>query len=164
MDLLKYEFMKSAQGSINDLIGQLVRGMRHIYYNVTIDQYSASLPELQEIEQILQREDQELGREPRNYLKEILEELEAESKLESKLLEEIERSAKTIVSALYEPDFSLEDFGYDFKKSEATYWLEFYGYKKNKGVDSSLLIVRDVFKSICYKHGIIFIDSTLDEE
>ncbi len=67
----------------------------------------AAAPELQRLEALIQNMDQDIGRTERFYLQEILEELGQESELEEKLLDEISRSCKAIVTALYDTIFSI---------------------------------------------------------
>ncbi len=91
-------------------------------------------------------------------------ELEKEAEIEGKLISEIERSSRSIAAALYDTDFFMTDFAYDFRNCEAVYWIEFYGYREQKEVDGTLLVVKEVFRSVCYKFGIVFIDSSLSEK
>lgn len=90
-----------------------------------------------------------------------MEELEKEAEIESKILETIERSAKAMVSALYNVDFSMSDFSYSFRNNEGVYWIEFSGYANKRLADDTLLIAKEVFRSVAYKFGIVFIDESL---
>ncbi len=164
MNLLKYEFMNAPEGSYNYNLGQFVKKVRHYRVNVPIEQFKAAIPELQQLERVLQNVDETMGEEKRNYLEEVMEELEQESAIETQLLEEIERTSKAIASALYDTDFSMDDFTYEFRSNEAINWIEFYGYRQRKDTDGTLLVVKEVFRSVCYKFGIVFIDGSLTKD
>jgi hypothetical protein len=164
MDLLRYEFMNAPEGSYNYNVGQLVKKVRYYRENVSIDDFKAAIPELKVLERKLQSFDQEIGLDRREYLEEIMDELKKESEIESQLLEEIERASKAIASALYDTNFSLDDFLFEFRNDDAVYWIEFYGYQNAKKTDGTLLVVKEVFRSVCYKFGIIFIDSSLSDK
>jgi hypothetical protein len=164
MNLLRYEFMNAPQGSYNYNLGQLVKKVRYYREYVSIDDFKAAIPELKVMERKLQSFDQEIGLEKREYLEEIMDELKKESEIEFQLLEEIGRTSKAIVSALYDTDFSMDDFLYEFRNSDAVYWIEFYGYQNTKKIDGTLLVVKEVFRSVCYKLGIVFIDSSLGDK
>ena len=115
------------------------------------------------MEEQIQEIDLELGEDTRNYIQEIMEELSQESEIEQKLLEEIERSAKSVTLSLYDSDFSMSDFSYEFRNNDAVYWVEFYGYKEKREPDGNLLVIREVFRSVCYKFDLLFIDCTLTD-
>src|SRR3954471_21630789 len=137
MNLIKYEYFKEEDGAYYHFIGQLVKKVRYYRENVPIDEFEAAIPELKKLERQLQEIDENLGQETRYYLQEIMEELSAEAELEGKLIEEIERSSKAIASALYDTDFEISDFAYEFRNIEAVYWTEFYGYKEHKETDGT---------------------------
>jgi hypothetical protein len=164
MDLIKYEFFKKEDGAFNHLIGQLVKKVRYYREKVSIDTFKAAIPELKKLERQLQEIQEAIGETPRNYLQEIMDELSVEAELEGKVIAEIERSSKAIAAALYDTDFLMTDFAYEFRNMTAVQWIEFYGYKEKKDVDGTLLVVKEVFRSICYKFGIIFIDISLSDK
>jgi hypothetical protein len=164
MDLLKYEFWKEEDDAYYHLIGQLVQKVRYYRGSVPIDEFKAAIPELKQIEKRLQDIDQSVGQETRFYLQEIMDELGVESEIEGKLIDEIQRSSKAIAHVLYDSDFAMDEFAFEFRNIEAVIWIEFYGYKEQKATDGTLLVVKEVFRSVCYKFGIIFIDSSLTDK
>ncbi|MXV50067.1 hypothetical protein GS399_03715 [Pedobacter sp. HMF7647] len=108
---------------------------------------------------MLQKLDKDIGNKERFYIEEILAELEKESEIEEALLEDFEWSAKSILVTLFDKEFHLKDYSYELKKNNGIYWIEFYG---NIKIDDKLLqVVKEVFKTVCYKYGIIFIDGHL---
>lgn len=157
MNLLKYEFMDAAEGSYNALIKELVIRIRHNRENISIDEFKVAMPEVRTIEEVLQRIDEEIGGEPRDYIDEIMEELDREGQVEEQLLEEIERSAKALTSA-YNIEFVLDDFSFDLRSNEGIFWIEFFGYKVNRDPNLTLLMLKEVFRSACYKFDVTFVD------
>jgi len=63
------------------------------------------LPGLQSIEEGLQNFDSEIGRERRNYIAEIMDELSREDEIKTDMFDEIERSCKVIMRNLYNEGF-----------------------------------------------------------
>jgi hypothetical protein len=163
MDLLKYEFIDAPEDSYNGYLKQLVASMRYNYSMVSSEEFHAAIPQLQKLEGIIQKMDSDIGRGERLYLQEILAELGEESELEEKVLSEIQRAAQAIIQTDYQKVFSMGDYNFLYRNSQAVSWIDFFGYQGEKSTDTILFTVRDVFKSICYKYGIIFIDSTLTE-
>jgi hypothetical protein len=159
MDLLKYEFIDAPGDSYNGYLKQLVANMRYNYSMVSADEFQAAIPQLQRLESKIQRIDSEIGREERQYLQELLAELGEESELEEKILSAIERSARAIIATDYQKEFSMEEYNFLFRNSQAVSWIDFFGYQDSRDPDIMLFAVRDIFKSVCYKFGIIFIDS-----
>jgi len=162
MDLLKYEFTAAPAGSYFNDVGQLVKKIRHYSENVSIDEFKAAIPILKTLERKLQEYDDTLGDKRRDYIDEIMAELEQETETEDKFKEEIERYSKTIVATLLDKEFAMDDFSYDLTNKEAVRWLEFYGYTEEKENDDTLKIVKDIFRSVSSKYDIIFIDSSLN--
>ena len=164
MDLLKYEFMKALEGSYNYNVGQLIKKIRYYRQQVAIDEFKVAIPQLKVLEKELQKFDNDIGGERRNYIEEIMEELDKESEIEGKVIDEIERSSRAINATLYDTEFSMHDFAYEFRNNEAISWIEFYGYKIEKQTDGTLLVIKEIFRSVCYKYGIVFIDSSLGDK
>ena len=81
MDLIKYEFYKEEDGAYYHFIGQLVKKVRYYREQVSINEFEAAIPELKAIEKRLQDIDISLGETPRQYLAEIMNELNNESAL-----------------------------------------------------------------------------------
>ncbi|MFA0960362.1 hypothetical protein AB9P05_01000 [Roseivirga sp. BDSF3-8] len=161
MDLLKYEYLDSPEGSYNHTLGKLVRDIRYYTSQVPIEKFKEAMPSLRLVESKLQKYDEEIMNDRRNYIDEIMDALEKESEIEEKLFEDFEWAAKSILLTLFDKDFDLSDYSYELKKNRGVYWLEFYG---NVNInDKVLLVVKEVFKSVCYKYGIVFIDGYLKE-
>ena len=164
MDLLKFEFKNGEEGSHTYNLGLLVKKLRYYKSNEAIDAFESALPELQKIEMQLQNFDEKLGNDKRFYIQEISDELEKETEIKNKFLEEVERSSKPVIEALHKKDFSIDDFSYELRGNEGIFWIEFYGYKLQLSHDDFLYVVKEVFRSVCYKNGIIFIDWSLDKK
>lgn len=159
MELLKLEYQNSPEGSYNYILGELVKKIRHYTSNVPMDEFKTALPDLKKIETQLQKLDESIGEDKRFYIEEIMTELSEESEMEEKLFEDFEWASKSILASLFEKDFLLEDYSYELKKNNGVHWIEFYG---NKSInDNIVLVVKEVFKSVCYKFGIVFIDGYL---
>jgi hypothetical protein len=164
MDLLKFEFKNGEEGSHTYHLGILVKKLRYYNSNEAIDAFESALPELQKIERKLQNLDAKPGNDKRFYIQEIKDELEKETGIKNRFLEEVERSAKPVIEALHKKDFSIDDFSYELRGNEGIFWIEFFGYKLQLSHDDFLHVVKEVFRSVCYKNGIIFIDYSLSKK
>lgn len=160
MDLLRYEFTTAPEGSYNYNLSQLIKKVRHYRSNTSIDDFRAALPELKKMEKWLQNVDNTMDNEFRNYLADIMTELEEEDAVTSQLVEELERYSKAVVSALFTFDFSLSDIKYEINNNEGIFWLEFHGYSDKKATEDVLSAVKEAFRLVCYKSGIVFIDKS----
>lgn len=157
MNLLKYQFINAAEGSFNGLLKELVTKVRFYYENTATDEAKNSIPTLNQIQATLQQLSAEIGDDERNYIEEIIQELEEEQFLEDKVIDEIERSLKAVVSS-YNIEVELSNFSFELKSTDAVFWMEFFGYKARKESDLTLLMVTEVFRAACYKFNIIFIN------
>lgn len=160
MTLLSYETLDGQEGSYNDLIKQLVKKTRYYYSEVSGDEFKMAIPELKGMEAKIQRLDREFGNEHRDYLSDIIDELGQEAEIENVLIEEYKRTASILVPKLAENEFNFEDFAFDFRIVAAIPYLEFDGYENGKTNDYTLSVVKDILKSLCAKHSVIFIDSS----
>ena len=161
MDLLKYEFLDSPEGSFNQILGKLVKDVRYYTSQVPLEEFKEAMPYLKHEEAKLQKIDAEILKNKRNYIEEIMEELQQEAEMEEKLFEDFEWTAKSILITFFDKEFNLSDYSYELKKNRGIYWIEFYG---NVNInDKVLLVVKEVFKSVCYKYGIVFIDGYLKD-
>lgn len=131
---------------------------------VPIEDFKAAIPELKQLEARLQNIDMSLGEPARNYLQEIMDEIKAESAIEDNLISEIDRLSKAITAELFDTVFSLDNFAFEYRNVGSAQWVEFYGYKEAQLTDGTLLVVKEVFRSVCYKMGLIFIDSSLSDK
>ncbi|SKA41136.1 hypothetical protein SAMN04488128_105345 [Chitinophaga eiseniae] len=161
MELLQYEFTTAPKGSYLGNIGELIKKIRYYRTNVPIEEFKAALPSLKLLEQRLQEFDDSIGLMKRYYVDEIMEELQQEAEVEGKLMVDIERFSKIIINTIFREEFVIKEFAFDFRIKEAVKWLEFYGYKSEQIIDERLNVVKDIFRSACSMHNIIFIDSTL---
>ncbi len=75
MELLKYEFQSATGSNYKSLLAQLVKKVRFYKNEVSTEEYNNVLPNLRKIEEHLQFIDASAGKEKRNYIQEILEEL-----------------------------------------------------------------------------------------
>jgi hypothetical protein len=161
MNLLKYEFDKSSpDGSYNGMLRSLVTKVRYHRNNVSAEYFKAAIPEMLEIETNLQNFDKQIDIPNRNYLQEILDELDAESRIEPGFFEEIETACLALVRDTLEGNlFSLNNYSLIFKKIDNYFVVLFLGYQD--GVEQpkgEILIVREILRSLSNKYDIIFID------
>lgn len=158
MDLLHYEFIDGPDDSINGMLRTLVRKLRYYHSEVSIEEFKAAMPSLQKVEMTLQRLDADMNQPRRNYISEILEELEKESEVEMNLPEELKNACAAIVASFLYQSFEFDDLLFTTGKADQYHWLQFSGYLDEKPIDSALVLVKEVFRSICYKYEYIFID------
>ncbi|WP_017259524.1 hypothetical protein [Pedobacter arcticus] len=157
MKLLKYEYTDAPAGSYNDILGDLVKKIRHYHSNVPHGELKKALPQLKSIEAQLQRLDRDIGDEKRYYLEEILSELTKENEIEESLFEDIKEKATAILDFLYGTKFQIETYSYEFKKHKGVFLMIF---NENEDIEHvELGIVKEVFRTICYKYEVIFIDT-----
>lgn len=164
MELLSYETIDGQEGSYNDLIKQLVIKTRHYYSEVPGNEFKMAIPELKAIEAKIHHLDREFGNEPRDYISDILVELEQESESENLLLNELKRTANVLIPAIDGQNLNLNDFAFDFANHKGISIVEFYGYKENKKLDSTAYMFRDILQSLAYRNNVIFIDSSRETE
>lgn len=160
MRLLSYETIDGQEGSYNDLIKQLVKKTRYYYSEVSGDEFKKAVPELKAMEAKIQRLDREFGNEHRDYLSDIIDELGQEAEVENQLIEEFKRTASILVPKLAEEDFDFDNFAIDFGITKGISYLEYDGYQNGKPNDNTSSVVKDILKSLCAKHSVIFIDSS----
>jgi hypothetical protein len=158
MDLLQYEFNTSPDGSINGMLRTLVKELRYNTSQIRIEEFKQRLPALKDIERRLQVLDADIGQPTRNYIEEIMDELNEESDLETKLIDDLNRAPIAITNSILGKDINIDEYQYETGKSEHYHWLKFSGYADQRPVDANLLIVREVFRAITYKHNYVFID------
>ena len=160
MDLLKYEFMENPEGSYNAFIGDLVKDIRHYRNDVPGEEFKRAMPAMQKLEKKLQQLDAEWGQPKRDYIQEIMDELDIEGSVEEKVMDEIKRAAGSIVNGLFEKDFLMEELDFSFNKIANFSWIIFQGYKAREiEKDAPLIVIKEIFRASCYKYNIIFIDN-----
>jgi len=158
MNLLHYEFVAGPDGSINGMLRRLVTDLRYNRSMVTVDVFKSSLPALREIEQQVQNLDREIGRSHRNYIDEILLELDEESESESNIEEDLRRATIATIDSIIGEEIDFEKLSYSTGKAEHYHWIRFSGYTDQRAIDSGILIARETFRAICNKYNYIFID------
>lgn len=156
MGLLKYEYIDSSKGSFNGILGELVKKVRHYHNNVSVDEFKSVLPILKSIEAQLQMLDKKIGNEKRFYLEEIMSELTEENEIEENLLEEIKEKTIVALELFSKLEFQIDILSYEFKKHKGVYLIIFNdnGHIGNE----ELLVIKEVFRAVCYKYNVIFID------
>jgi len=158
MDLLRYEFIDGPDGSINGMLRTLVKGLRYNRSYVTVEEFKKAMPGLLVIESNLQRLDADIGSPKRNYVQEIMEELDQEQNNEANITEDLTHATIATIKALFGHDFQFDELLFTIGKADHYHWLQFNGYTNERTVDANLIIVREVFRSICNKYNYIFVD------
>jgi hypothetical protein len=160
---LHYEFQQHADESYNGMMGTLVRLVRR-YYNTPQEEAQDQIPPIQAIAAKLRVFDEQINEPERDYIQEILDALSAEGSLEENLMGAITSSCTAITKYLFEKQFTIKEYAFEFNNSEAVQWLEFYGYKEKQTENAELQAVKEIFRSVCSHHKVIFIDSSLARE
>src|SRR5687767_9535348 len=110
MDLLHYEFIEGPDASINGMLRKLVTEIRYNRSEVSAEQFKQAIPKLKQIENTLQELDDQLGQPIRNYIQEIMDELDEESDRETKIQDELFRGSRAIIDSFKNSDnFNFED-------------------------------------------------------
>lgn len=74
-----------------------------------------------------------------------------------KIIEEVARLSG-VITGEGAGDFPLADYDYNLRANQKEFWIEFFGFKSwMSGTDHSLT-VKEVFRAVCYRYGIVFID------
>lgn len=158
MNLLRYEFVEGPDNSINGMLRTLVKELRYNRSYVTIEEYKRALPSFHSIESKLQRLDEDIRRPKRNYVQEIIEELDREQDDAVNIIEDLRRATVAMIRTIFGQTFSFDELLFITAKADHYNWLQFNGYKNGDPIDANLLIVREVFRSICNKYSYIFVD------
>jgi hypothetical protein len=157
MNLLQYEFIEGPDDSINGMRRTLVKELR-VGLCIATEEFKKLFPLLRDIEYQLQTLDAEISQPKRSYIEEIMEELNQESEMETNIVDDLNRAPIVITNSILGQEINMDDFLYTIGKSEHYHWLQFSGYTDQRAIDANLLIVREVFRSICNKYNYIFID------
>jgi hypothetical protein len=158
MNLLYNEFNEGPDGSINGMLRTLVKELRYNRSQLTIDEFKQAIPSLKQIESKLQRLDTDMHQPKRDYINEILDELEQESENEASLANDLAGACTAIVTTLLNSSFDFDDLLFTTNKAKQYHWLQFSGYVDQRPIDANLVIVKEVFRSICYRYNYTFID------
>lgn len=158
MNLLRYEFIDGPDGSINGMLRGLVTALRYNRSHITIEEYHKALPHLYTIEAKLQKLDEQIGQPKRNYIQEIVEELDQEVNDEDSILEDLRHASTAMLRLMFDQPFNFEDLSFITSKADHYHWMQFSGYKDGRPVDARLLVAKEVFRSICNKYNYILLD------
>ncbi|NII28235.1 hypothetical protein HB364_24340 [Pseudoflavitalea sp. X16] len=158
MNLLHYEFIDGPDDSINGMLRKLVTDVRYNRSMVSIEEFRATLPSLKKIEQQVQHSDTQIGRPYRNYIEEIMQELEQESENEINIEDDLRRATVATITSILGQQLNFESLSFSIGKAEHYPWLRFSGYLDESPADANIVIAREVFRSICNKYNYIFID------
>lgn len=158
MNLLHNEFNEGPDGSINGMLRTLVKELRYNRSQITIDEFKQAMPALKQIESTLQRLDIDMHQPKREYINEILDELEQESEDEANLAKDLSGACTAIMATLLNSSFDFDDLLYTTTKAKQYHCLQFSGYIDQRPIDANLIILKEVFRSICYKYNYTFID------
>lgn len=159
MDLLKYEFIDAPEGSYNFILSELVKSVRYCVTELPAEEFRRELPRLRRKEAVLHEIDQELSIDERNYIQEIVAEIKEETEMEEKLFDELEWATESILTTVVDEEVIIEDYYYELKKNRGVYWIEYHG--KTDAPEKINLIVKEIFKSVCYRYGIVVIDGSV---
>jgi len=158
MKLLDNEFNDGPDGSISGMLKSLVSQLRLNRSNISAEEFRQRLPALINIEATLQEFDQQIGQPARNYIEEIMAELDLESDDQIQLVKDLERATKAIVLSFRNQEVDFNDFDCVIGKSENYGWVKFGGYVDQRPVDSVLILAKEIARAICYKYNYAFID------
>lgn len=160
MNLLRYEFIDGPDDSFNGRLQKLVKDLRYNKSMITIDEFKQAMPNLQRIEQQIQQTDKEIRQAHRNYIDEIMQELDEEMNNEISIKDDLRRASNAILISMLNQQVSFDDWEFIIGKSEHYHWLQFFGYLDKRPIDTNLLLIREVFRSICNKYDYIFINAS----
>lgn len=158
MKLLHYEFIEGPDGSTEGMIRKLVRDIRFNRSQLSSEEFNASIPGLIVIEQRLQEQDQQSGMPFREYIGEIMQELDEEAENRREIEHILSQATTATVETLMGHSLDMTDFSYSIHKANQFYVLKFNGYADDREVDANLVIATEVFRSICNQYNYIFID------
>jgi hypothetical protein len=157
MNILYFEFQSHNPGSYNGQLGALI-GLIREYRNLPQDEAKQRIPKIQSLASALNNIDETMGNDSRNYIDEIMQALDKESDKEVELLEELAIVCATTLTFITGEDFALDDCMYEYFNVRGVQWLEFYSHKQKTVVAKEALVLTETFRSICYRHGVIFIN------
>lgn len=80
LDLEFFENPEHNSTSYNGMVGELIRKVRYYRNDKTVEEFKFAIPDLKKIEQELQIFDTSIGDPKRNYIEEIMKELDKEVK------------------------------------------------------------------------------------
>jgi hypothetical protein len=159
-NLLPYEFSDGPEDSINGMLRKLVTDLRYNRSMVSIEEFRSALVDLRGIERRLQSLDTQIGQPIREYIDDIMNELNEESDIESIIEDELRMATIATVSAVIGMEIEFDQLAYVVGKANQYHWVQLLGYKDERPVDSCLIIAVECFRAICSKYNYIFINLT----
>lgn len=160
MNILYYEFMDASAGSYNGILGELVRRVR-IYCDTPSNQLDALKPKIFELAKALETIDESFSGTPRDYLTEIMEALSKEQEVYQNFMDSLPFACDAVFLALFDKKADREEYQYEYNNERGEHFVQFFGYRDKKEETSELQVMREVLRAHCYRHNIIFIDSSL---
>lgn len=80
------------------------------------------------------------------------------------IIEEVYNRCAVVIGAATAFSFSLSDYDFNIRASEREYWVEYFGFKQWIDAPDYNREVKEVFRAVCYKYNMIFIDKTQASE
>lgn len=80
-----------------------------------------------------------------------------------KVIEEVTRLS-AVITGENADDFSLTYYDYNLRANQKEFWIEFFGFKSWAAEVDHSLTVKEVFRAVCYKYGIVFVDRSSPPE
>lgn len=151
--------MGSPSDSFNGQLGSLVSAIRQVR-SVPANDVPALVPQLHRLQDSLNSYNEDIGEPERNYIDEIMAELDIEDVIEENLLEEAYQAIRAMVAALHNKDIDLDQFAVDYYSNQAVYWLSFTGYSNGRQEDAILNVARECFRATAYKYDVVFLDQS----
>lgn len=161
MEMLRFEFMDGPESSFNGMLRTLVKGLRHSRSYVNLEEFKRLMPGFRTIEAELQKIDADVRRPKRNYIQEIMEELEQEQNDEQKIIEDLRSATIATIKTLFGKSFDFDELSFEIGKADNFPYVHLRGYLSEKKADGNLVIVREVFRAISYRYNHIFVDLSL---
>lgn len=160
MNILYYEFMEAAEGSYNGMLKELVRQVRN-YCSTPSDQLEKLKPSIFALAKSLDACDETLGTETRDYISEIMDALSKEQQVYHSFMDSLPFACDAVFLALFDKKAAREEYHFEFNNERGEHFVQFFGYRDKKEETAELQVMREVLRANCYRHNIIFIDSSL---
>ena len=158
MDLLRYEFIEAPEDSMNGMVHTLVKGIRYNREYATLEEFKKMMPTFHLIESRLQQLDADIRLPKRNYVQDIMDELDKEQENETNISDDLKHATIATIKKIFGRDFQYDELQFNTGTADQYHFLQLDGYTDNREVDANLIIVKDVFRAICNKYNYIFID------
>lgn len=159
MNILYYEFMDATESSNNGLLKKLVTQVR-TYCNSPVDRIDELRPPLLALAQTLEKIDESMMQEPREYITEIMEALSKEAAVYNDFMDSLPFSCDAVFLALFDKKFNRDEYHFEYNNERGEHFVEFFGYRERKPARVEFQVIREVLRGHCYRYNIIFIDSS----